>query len=484
MVQGVAIEDGCIVDTNPANGEVIARVPCSTPEEIASAVAAAAAAQPAWAATPLAERVALIKAALAKLATDVEALATLITIEMGKVASEAKEEAEGAVAKDDFIALVEAANAPEVVAGGDGDGAQSVILRDPHGVVAVVSPWNFPSDEMLLLAIPALVAGNTVVFKPSEVAPLTGAKVAEALMTTLPKDACVLLQGDGAVGAALVASDVHMVAFTGSTAVGRHIMASCAGSLKRLVLELGGKDPMVVFGDADLDKAAEIAVQFSLFNCGQVCCAVERVYVDEAVAPAFEDKCAALARGWTAADPNSADAKIGPMVSARQREIVAEHVDDAVANGARVLVGGAGPAKALADAPATAAGNYYPATVLADVGQDWKMTRDETFGPVVALTPFDGTEAAAVKLANDTSYGLSGVVCTRDLAKGARVAAQIKAGQVGVNNWPLAAAPLQCPWIGAKGSGFGYHSGADGWRQFSVPKSLIFSGPLPPEFVP
>ena len=112
------------------------------------------------------------------------------------------------------------------------------------------------------------------------------------------------------------------------------------------------------------------------------------------------------------------------------------------------------------------------------------MTRDETFGPVVALTPFDGTEAAAVKLANDTSYGLSGVVCTRDLAKGARVAAQIKAGQVGVNNWPLAAAPLQCPWIGAKGSGFGYHSGADGWRQFSVPKSLIFSGPLPPEFVP
>ena len=147
-------------------------------------------------------------------------------------------------------------------------------------------------------------------------------------------------------------------------------------------------------------------------------------------------------------------------------------------------VGGAGPAKALADDPATAAGNYYPATVLADVGQDWKMTRDETFGPVVALTPFDGSEAAAVKLANDTSYGLSGVVCTRDLAKGARVAAQIKAGQVGVNNWPLAAAPLQCPWIGAKGSGFGYHSGADGWRQFSVPKSLIFSGPLPPEFVP
>lgn len=261
MVQGVAIEDGCLVDTDPATGEVIAKVKCSTPAEIEAAIAAARSAQPAWAATPLAERVALLKAACNDLAAKQVELAALITREMGKVASEAAEEAEG-MAKDDYLDLIAAANAPQQIENG-------VVVREPHGVVAVCSPWNFPADEALLLTLPALAAGNTVVLKPSEVVPLIGAFVADGLAAKLPAGVLQLVQGDGAAGAALVGGAVDMVGMTGSSAVGKKIMESCAGGLKRLVLELGGKDPMLVFADADLKKAAEDAVTFSLMNCGQ-----------------------------------------------------------------------------------------------------------------------------------------------------------------------------------------------------------------------
>ncbi|KAJ1453741.1 succinate semialdehyde dehydrogenase [Pelagophyceae sp. CCMP2097] len=459
MVQGVLIEGGCLVDTNPANGEVIARVPCSTLAEVAVAVARAKAAQPAWAATPLADRIAILKRGCALLAENKDELVSLAVKEMGKVRAEAAEEVDGAANKIDWLDLVQQANEAQRVSNG-------LIVREAHGVVAVLSPWNFPVDEPLLLALPALAAGNCVCLKPSEVVPLCGAAVAAALQAVLPPGVLELLQGDGAVGAALVAGDVHMCAMTGSSAVGKKIMAGCAPSLKRLVLELGGKDPMVVFADADLDHAANDAVTFSLFNTGQVCCSVERVYVAEAVRGAFEEKCAALVQTYVAGDGFDAGSKIGPMVSATQRDLVAAQVADAVSRGARVVAQGA--------VPAGAAGNWFPATLVCGAAQDMPIQRVETFGPVVVVASFDGTEAEGVRLANDTEYGLAAYVYTTDMQKAQRVALGIKAGQVGINNWSLSCAPAECPWVGHKNSGMGYHSGADGWRQFSNPKSLIF----------
>ena len=307
-----------------------------------------------------------------------------------------------------------------------------------------------------------------MVIKPSEVVPLIGARVAEALIAGLPEGVVQLVQGDGSVGAALVGGEVQMVGMTGSTATGKKIMQSAADGLKRLVLELGGKDPMIVFADADIELAAAHAVENSLYNCGQVCCSVERVYVEQSILPAFEQRCGVLAAEFTAGDGMAESSKIGPMVSRMQRDAVAAQVEEAVSAGARIV--------AQAPAPCTeVSGNFFPATVLSGVMHEAAINQTETFGPVVTLCAFDGSETEAVRLANDTEYGLAAYVYSTDLGKAARVAMGIKAGQVGINNWSMNEAPASCPWIGHKNSGFGYHSGEDGWRQFSVPKSLIFN---------
>eukprot|EP01043_Picozoa_sp_COSAG02_P039763 COSAG02_NODE_3162_length_7248_cov_147.217793_6_plen_467_part_00 len=438
---------------------VLAGVPVSSAEEVAAKIAAAKNAQPSWALVPLLQRIKLLKAVCKSLAPRAEELAALVTAEMGKVLAEAAEEISGVVDKDDMLDQVAAANAPERIDNG-------LIVREPLGVVAVCSPWNFPADEALLLALPALAAGNTVVIKPSEVVPLIGAEIASALINGLPMGVVQLVQGDGEVGAALVGGDVQMVGMTGSSATGKKIMETCSKDLKRLVLELGGKDPMVVFADADLEQAAVDAVTNSLYNCGQVCCSVERIYVEESVLPEFEARCAKLGSQWAAGDGMTSGSKIGPMVSAMQRDAVAAQVNAAVASGARIV--------AQAPIPDAPGGNYYPATVLSGITQDMAIQHSELFGPVVALASFGGTEAQAVELSNDTEYGLAAYIYSKDLEKASRVAMGVKAGQIGINNWSMLNAPGGAPWVGHKASGFGYHSGADGWRQFSVPKTLVF----------
>uniref|UniRef100_A0A7S3V078 Aldehyde dehydrogenase domain-containing protein n=1 Tax=Aplanochytrium stocchinoi TaxID=215587 RepID=A0A7S3V078_9STRA len=468
MVQGVEVQDGYLLDRNPADGSLIRKVKMSTSEEIEAAVKKAKAAQLGWALTPLEKRIDMLKKCCANLKEKSDELAEMITSEMGKVNSEAIDEVQGAVDKDRFLDLIKQANLPEKVTESDSD-TEAIIVREPLGVVAVLAPWNFPADEILLLALPALAAGNAVIVKPSEVVPLTGAMVVDSLIRGLPEGVAQLLQGDGSVGAALTKSDIQMVAMTGSSATGKRIMSNAADNLKRLVLELGGKDPMVVFADADLDKAAEDAVTFSLYNCGQVCCSIERIYVEKSIKSKFEEKCVGFAKAWKAGKGTEEDSKIGPMVSSMQKDIVSKHVDDASQKGARKLFSGEAPSE----------GNFYPATVLTDITKDMLIATEETFGPVVCISEFDGSESEAVRLSNDTEYGLSASVYTQDLEKGTRVAALVKAGQVGVNSWPLGIAPAKCPWIGTKGSGFGYHSGMDGWRQFSVPKSIISPTKLP-----
>lgn len=448
-----------IKNLNPSTGELLAEISCATSEEVHDAVARARAAQPAWQALGLVERCRILAGIADGLAARADELADLATKEMGKLRSDAEREVAGftAMVKAELAEVQEALEPQSFTT----DSNVTELVRMPHGVVAAITPWNFPVGMPLQILGPALAAGNTVVFKPSEHVPLTGRVIAEIVQACVPEDVLVLVEGAGETGAALVAADIDMVGFVGSRETGKRIMESAAQGLKRLVLELGGKDPLVVFADADLDAAAEVAVRHSLRNTGQVCCAVERVYVEESAAAAFEEKVAALAADWQHGDGFDEASKMGPLVSEGQREKVVAQVDAAVADGARLVLGGSSP---------EGAGWYYPATVLADVSSEQRISHDETFGPVVSLSVFDGSEEEAVRLANDTPYGLGANVFTGDGERGARVAAQMHAGQVGINQY-LGGAP-GTPWVGARQSGFGFLGGLEGHRQFTWPKSV------------
>ena len=448
-----------IQNLNPSTGELIAEIPCAGAEEVRAAVARARAAQPAWEALGLKERCRILSGIADGLAEHADELADLATREMGKLRGDAKGEVMGfakMVTKE--LEEVREALAPQTFTTKSN---VTELVRVPHGVVAAITPWNFPVGMPLQILGPALAAGNTVVFKPSEHVPLTGQRIAEIIQGCVPKDVLVLVHGAGETGAELVAAEIDMIGFVGSRETGVRIMESAAQGLKRLVLELGGKDPMVVFADADLDAAADCAVRHSLRNTGQVCCAVERVYVESSVAEEFEAKVTALAATWSHGDGFAEDSKMGPLVSEEQRAKVVAQVDSAVEGGARLVMGGSCP-----DGP----GWFYPATVLADVGEDQRISREETFGPVVSLSIFDGTEEEAVRLANDTPYGLGANVFTGDAERGARVAARMQAGQVGINQY-LGGAP-GTPWVGARQSGFGFLGGPEGHRQFTWPKSI------------
>jgi len=448
-------------DTDPATGATIAEIEITDDAELARIVALARSAQPAWAALSFEERAQKLRAGAAALGERAEELGETITREMGKPLAEAKREAAAWVGHTaEVLEEIEIALAPEVLPGSD---SETILERHPMGVVAAITPWNFPVSMPLSILIPALASGNTVVFKPSELVPLTGAIVAECFASALPEGVLNLVQGAGDVGANLVAGDVDMVGFVGSRDTGQRIMKAAGDGLKRLILELGGKDPLVVFADADLESAAECAVRHSLRNTGQVCCSVERVYVAESIAEEFERLVVAKASDWSHGNGFDAGSKMGPMVSDEQRGKVAIQVDSAVAAGARLLLGGK---------PVEGEGYFYPATVLGDVDQSLTISHEETFGPVISLTPFDGSEERAVELANDTPYGLGANVYTGDLERGMRVARQIRSGQVGINQYLGSAKGT--PWVGARQSGFGFLGGIEGHRQFTLPKSLSY----------
>jgi acyl-CoA reductase-like NAD-dependent aldehyde dehydrogenase len=449
-----------IRNTNPTTGECIAEISCASPEEVAAAVARARAAWPAWRALGIEERIALLVLGAKCLDERAEEFGELMAREMGKPLKSGIGEVRGYathVLKE--LDEVREALAPQTFGGED---VETTLVREPHGVVAAITPWNFPVGMPLGILVPALAGGNTVVLKPSEHVPLCGALVAECFGVALPEGVLELIQGAGATGAALVAADIDMVGFVGSRETGMAIMASAASGLKRLVLELGGKDPLVVFADADLEAAADVAVRHSVRNTGQVCCGLERIFVEESAMEGFEALVLKKVGDWAYGDPlRDDDVPLGPMVSSEQRSKVATQVDAAVADGARLLVGGI-----LPEGP----GCFYPVTVLADVTPDMAVYREETFGPVVTLLPFDGSEEEAIRLANDTPFGLGANVFSGDLDRARRVAADMRAGQVGVNRY-LGNAP-GTPWVGARQSGFGFLGGVEGHRQFTWPKSI------------
>jgi len=434
---------------NPATGGVVGEVPLTPADQIPGIVARARSAQPGWEALGARGRADLLRQAADLFAERAEKHGRLMTAEMGKPLGEATGEARSLSRMDHELDEMVEALEPEVVEDGR---LRSTIYRDPLGVCGAITPWNFPMSMPSWMVLPALMAGNTVVFKPSEETPLSGQAYADVLNEVLPDDVLQVVHGADAQGRALVRSDVDMIAFTGSKEVGKQILREASGDLKRVVLELGGKDPLVVLSDADVEAAAKFAAWNSFRNAGQVCVSTERIFVVEDIADAFEEALGRVASAMTVGS-GEANPDVGPMVNARQRDHVLAQLRAAVEAGARVVAGGEGHRD-----------NFVTPTVLADVTDDMDIATTETFGPVACVTRVS-SEDEAVQRANDTRFGLGAVVYGGDEEKAGAVARRLKAGMVGVNRPPGGA--VGTPWVGARESGFGFHKGKDGHRQFT-----------------
>ena len=302
------------------------------------------------------------------------------------------------------------------------------------------------------MILPSLAAGNTVVFKPSEETPLCGQAYADVLNEVLPNDVLIVVHGADDQGKAIVQSDVDMIAFTGSREAGKHIMREASGTLKRVVLELGGKDPMIVLGDADIARAAKFAASNSFRNAGQVCISTERIFVMDSVAQEFEQAVTEIASAMTVGS-GMGDVDMGPMVNGQQRDHVLGQVESAIAGGAKVLAGGDGHYD-----------NFVVPTVLGNVTDEMEIANAETFGPVACVTRVSSVDEAVTK-ANDTHFGLGAVVFGGDSEETAEVARRLTAGMIGINSPPGGA--VGTPWVGARQSGFGFHKSADGHKQFT-----------------
>jgi succinate-semialdehyde dehydrogenase/glutarate-semialdehyde dehydrogenase len=347
-------------------------------------------------------------------------------------------------------------------------GRASYLVYKPVGVVGIISPWNFPWATPLAEVVMALMAGNAAVLKPSELTPLTALKIKDVLERAgLPEGLLQVVTGDGSTGAALIGAGVNKIMFTGSVATGRRVAEAAANYLIPVVLELGGKDPMIVLEDANIENAARGAVWGAFANCGQSCAALERCYVHERIAEKFTDAVVAetkrLTLGTRTPRPQSdnragkmpalPDFDLGPMSSEQQLRIVERHVYEATSRGAIALTGG--------ERTSDAAGPFFPPTVLTNVNHEMDVMREETFGPVLPIMIFR-TDDEAVRLANDSVYGLTASVWTNDLARGKRLAEQIDAGTVMINEVLYVHAVAQTPWGGVKQSGFGRTHGRAG----------------------
>lgn len=413
--------------------------------DLPQVIALAKTAQKAWASFSLIERQQLVVKAYQQLHAVQDELATLISQEMGKDYRRATYELGGTLQNAGYLASeIADAFATENV------GNRTELQYRPLGVVAVISPWNYPLAMANNLLMPALIAGNSVVLKPSEETPLVAQLFIDTLNKVLPQNVLQVVQGDKSLGQALVSADINMVAFTGSMAAGKHIMANAASGLKRLVMELGGNDPMIVMADANMDAAVRFAVASSFENAGQMCTSTERVYVDERIADEFERKVVALASRYRVGAWDAGNVNIGPIVNPTQHQKVLGQLQDAKAKGAQFLLGSD-------DYPLP----YIQPTVVSNITPLMQLETEETFGPIVAISRFSDINDA-ISRANNSHYGLGAVVFGGPGANA--VADQLEAGMVGINQ---GVGGGNAPWVGAKQSGFGFHGTAAGHRQFA-----------------
>jgi len=447
-----------IASVNPATRELLREFECVGDGEVQAAVERARAAQLAWADLGLRRRIAVLREFQAKLYAKKSEIAAAITREVGKPLVEALV-TEVLVVLDITRFLIDNAwgllRDEPVPHGNLATKLKSGwLVREPHGVIGIISPWNYPFSIPATETLAALVAGNAVVLKPSELTPLVALELASLLHAAgVPEDVFQVVVGEGPAGAALLRSPIDKLVFTGSVATGKRIAAAAAERLLPVVLELGGKDPMLVLDDADVDVASSAAVWGAFVNAGQACLSVERCYVHRSLYDSFAKACAEKTKQLRVGNGMDSDTDVGPMIQGRQVRIVESHVEDAKACGARVLAGGSrlpelGP-------------NFYAPTVLVGVTQDMRIMREETFGPVLPVMAC-ADDDEAVRLANDSDYGLAASVWTRDRKRGERLARRIHAGTVMVNDVISCFGISEAPHGGVKASGVGRTHGRFG----------------------
>ncbi|MFB7408744.1 aldehyde dehydrogenase family protein [Streptomyces sp. NPDC056202] len=443
---------------NPATEESVATVPAATPADVDAAVARAAAAQRRWAAAAPADRARLLRRFAAVVDDHVEELARLEVLEAGHTIGNARWEAGNVRDLLDFSAGgVERLNGRQIpVAGG-----LDVTILEPLGVVGVIAPWNFPMPIAAWATAPALAAGNAVLLKPAETTPLTALRLAElALEAGLPDGLFQVLPGTGPVaGNALVEHPgVAKIVFTGSTRVGKSIMAKCAGQVKRVTLELGGKSPNIVFADADLDAAAAAAPMSFLDNSGQDCCARTRILVQRSAYDRFMELLTPAIEEIVVGDPADERTQMGPLISRAQLDRVRSYVPDDLPG-----IRGKAP-----EGP----GFWFPPTVLTGLPEDAPCAVEEVFGPVAVVLPFED-EADAIRLANATEYGLSGSIWTRDVGRALRASRAVRAGNLSVNSH--SSVRYWTPFGGYQQSGLGRELGPDALTAFTETKNVFIS---------
>jgi succinate-semialdehyde dehydrogenase/glutarate-semialdehyde dehydrogenase len=450
-----------VASVNPATDEILREFQCASEGEVRSAVARAHAAQDAWNALGVRKRIAVLLKFQRTLHEKKSDIAAAITREAGKPYAEALVTEVLIVLDaarlliDDAYRLLRDEPLPH------GNLATKLksgkLVREPYGVVGIISPWNYPFSIPATETLAALVAGNAVVLKPSELTSLVALELQSLLRAAgVPENVFQVVAGDGATGSALVDAPIDKLVFTGSVATGKRIAKVAAERLLPVVLELGGKDPMLVLDDANVDVASSAAVWGAFVNAGQACLSVERCYVHRSLYPSFLEACVEKTKKLRVGNGIDPQTDVGPMIHERQLRTVESHVEDAKARGARVLAGGT----RLKEVGA----NFYAPTVLANVTHEMRITREETFGPILPVTAFDDDDEA-IRLANDSAYGLAASVWTRNRARGERLARRIQAGTVMVNDVISCFGISEAPHGGIKASGVGRTHGRFGLEE-------------------
>lgn len=455
-----------IVSINPATGERLAELACATPEEVHQAVRRAKLVQPAWQALPVNERVAVLKRFQRKLSEQREEVARLISREAGKPTVEALN-TEVMVVLDATEFCIRTAHKflrdqPVPHDNLAMKTKRGKLVRESYGVIGIIAPWNYPFSTPAIETIGALAMGNAVVLKPSEFTPLVALELQKLLLSAgLDPNLMQVLVGAGTVGGALLESDIDKVIFTGSVATGKRIAEAAAKRLLPMVLELGSKDPMIVLEDADLDVASSGAVWGAMMNCGQTCLSIERCYVQRGVYEKFLELCRHKIERLRVGEGLDSEVEMGPLIHERQLRTVDDHVNDAVARGARLLTGG----RRLTELGP----NFYAPTLLADVTHDMRIMQEETFGPALPVAPFD-TDDDAIRLANDSQFGLAASVWTTNNKRGEALASRIRAGTVMVNDAIAAFGIAEAPHGGFEQSGIGRAHGELGLAEMVLVK--------------